>query len=178
MDMTCASAPSVGHCNTMGTASSMNAMAEALGMSLTGCAAIPGPYRERGQMAYATGKRAVEMVWEDLRPSQILTRKAFENAIFAAAAAGVSTNCPPHVIAIARHIGVELDIKDWEMGHDIPLLVNMQPAGEYLGEEFHRAGGVPAVIKELIKAGRFHGDALTVTGKTMAENHENVSFSP
>ena len=178
MDMTCASAPSVGHCNTMGTASSMNAMAEALGMSLTGCAAIPGPYRERGQMAYATGRRAVEMVWEDLKPSKILTRKAFENAIFAAAAAGASTNCPPHVIAIARHMGVELDIKDWEMGHDIPLLVNMQPAGEYLGEEFHRAGGVPAVIKELIKAGRFHGDALTVSGKTMAENHQNVSFSP
>ena len=177
MDMTCASAPSVGHCNTMGTASSMNAMAEALGMSLTGCAAIPGPYRERGQMAYATGRRAVEMVWEDLKPSKILTRKAFENAIFAAAAAGVSTNCPPHVIAIARHIGVELDIKDWEMGHDIPLLVNMQPAGEYLGEEFHRAGGVPAVIKELIKAGRFHTDALTVTGKTMGENHEAVPFA-
>jgi dihydroxy-acid dehydratase len=177
MDMTCASAPSVGHCNTMGTASSMNAMAEALGMSLTGCAAIPGPYRERGQMAYLTGKRAVEMVWEDLRPSQVLTRKAFENAIFAAAAAGVSTNCPPHVIAIARHIGVELDIKDWEMGHDIPLLVNMQPAGEYLGEEFHRAGGVPAVIKELIKAGRFHTDALTVSGKTMGENHEAVPFA-
>jgi dihydroxy-acid dehydratase len=177
MDMTCASAPSVGHCNTMGTASSMNAMAEALGMSLTGCAAIPGPYRERGQMAYATGRRAVEMVWEDLRPSKVLTRKAFENAIFAAAAAGVSTNCPPHVIAIARHIGVELDIKDWEMGHDIPLLVNMQPAGEYLGEEFHRAGGVPAVIKELIKAGRFHTDALTVTGRTMGENHEAVPFA-
>jgi dihydroxy-acid dehydratase len=177
MDMTCASAPSVGHCNTMGTASSMNAMAEALGMSLTGCAAIPGPYRERGQMAYLTGKRAVEMVWEDLRPSKVLTRKAFENAIFAAAAAGVSTNCPPHVIAIARHIGVELDIKDWEMGHDIPLLVNMQPAGEYLGEEFHRAGGVPAVIKELIKAGRFHTDALTVSGKTMGENHEAVPFA-
>ncbi|MFL5332483.1 MAG: IlvD/Edd family dehydratase [Geminicoccaceae bacterium] len=177
MDMTCASAPSVGHCNTMGTASSMNAMAEALGMSLTGCAAIPGPYRERGQMAYATGKRAVEMVWEDLRPSKVLTRKAFENAIFAAAAAGASTNCPPHVIAIARHIGVELDIKDWEMGHDIPLLVNMQPAGEYLGEEFHRAGGVPAVIKELIKAGRFHTDALTVSGKTMGQNHEAVPFA-
>jgi dihydroxy-acid dehydratase len=146
-------------------------------MSLTGCAAIPGPYRERGQMAYATGRRAVEMVWEDLRPSKVLTRKAFENAIFAAAAAGASTNCPPHVIAIARHIGVELDIKDWEMGHDIPLLVNMQPAGEYLGEEFHRAGGVPAVIKELIKAGRFHADALTVTGRTMGENHEAVPFA-
>jgi dihydroxy-acid dehydratase len=178
MDMTLSSAPSVGHCNTMGTASSMNAMAEALGMSLTGCAAIPGPYRERGQMAYATGRRAVEMVWEDLKPSQILTRKAFENAIFAAAALGASTNCPPHVIAIARHIGVELDITDWELGRDIPLLVNMQPAGEYLGEEFHRAGGVPAVVKELIKAGRFHEDALTVSGKTMGENHAKVEFSP
>lgn len=178
MDMTCASAPSVGHCNTMGTASSMNAMAEALGMSLTGCAAIPAPYRERGQMAYATGKRAVEMVWEDLKPSKILTRKAFENAIFVAAAAGCSTNCPPHVIAIARHIGVELDIKDWELGHDVPLLVNMQPAGEYLGEEFFRAGGVPAVIKELIAAGRFHPDALTVAGRTMGENHADVPFSP
>ena len=155
----------------------MNTMAEALGMSLPGCAAIPGPYRERGQMAYATGRRAVEMVWEDLKPSKVLTRKAFENAIFAAAAAGASTNCPPHVIAIARHMGVELDIKDWEMGHDIPLLVNMQPAGEYLGEEFHRAGGVPAVIKELIKAGRFHTDALTVTGKTMGENHEKLPFA-
>ena len=177
MEMTCASAPSVGHCNTMGTASSMNAMAEALGMSLTGCAAIPAPYRERGQMAYATGKRAVEMVWEDLRPSRILTRKAFENAILAAAAAGCSTNCPPHVIAIARHIGVELDIKDWELGHDIPLLVNMQPAGEYLGEEFHRAGGVPAVAKEPLQAWRFPGAALTVTRPTMAANHKDVPFA-
>ncbi len=178
MEMTCASAPSVGHCNTMGTASSMNAMAEALGMSLTGCSAIPAPYRERPQMAYLTGKRIVEMVWEDLKPSKVMTRKAFENAISVAAAAGCSTNCPPHVIAIARHIGVELDIKDWEQGHDIPLLVNMQPAGEFLGEEFYRAGGVPAVIKELIKAGRFHTDALTVTGRTMGENHESVEFSP
>jgi dihydroxy-acid dehydratase len=177
MDMTLASAPSVGHCNTMGTASSMNAMAEALGMSLTGNAAIPGPYRERPQMAYTTGRRAVELVWEDLRPSKVMTRKAFENAIFVAAAAGCSTNCPPHVIAIARHMGVELDVKDWELGRDIPLLVNMQPAGEYLGEEFFRAGGVPAVIKELIKAGRFHSDALTVTGRTMGENHEAVPFS-
>ena len=178
MDMTCASAPSVGHCNTMGTASSMNAMAEALGMSLTGCSAIPAPYRERGQMAYATGRRIVEMVWEDLTPRKVMTRKAFENAIFLAAAAGCSTNCPPHVIAIARHLGVELDIKDWELGRDIPLLVNMQPAGEYLGEEFHRAGGVPAVIKELIKVGRFHEDALTVTGLTMGENHKTIPFSP
>jgi dihydroxy-acid dehydratase len=177
MEMTCASAPSVGHCNTMGTASSMNAMAEALGMSLTGCSAIPAPYRERGQMAYLTGKRIVEMVWEELTPRKILTRKAFENAICVAAAAGCSTNCPPHVIAIARHIGVALDIKDWELGRDIPLLVNMQPAGEYLGEEFFRAGGVPAVIKELIKAGRFHTDALTCTGKTMGENHADLPFS-
>ncbi len=178
MEMTCASAPSVGHCNTMGTASSMNAMAEALGMSLTGCSAIPAPYRERPQMAYLTGKRIVEMVWDDLKPSKVMTRKAFENAISVAAAAGCSTNCPPHVIAIARHIGVELDIKDWEQGHDIPLLVNMQPAGEFLGEEFYRAGGVPAVIKELIKAGRFHTDAFTVTGRTMGENHESVELSP
>ena len=178
MDMTCASAPSVGHCNTMGTASSMNAMAEALGMSLTGCSAIPAPYRERAQMAYLTGKRIVDMVHEDLKPSAILTRKAFENAVSVAAAAGCSTNCPPHVIAIARHIGVELDIKDWEQGHDIPLLVNMQPAGEFLGEEFYRAGGVPAVIKELIKVNRFHPDVLTVSGRTMGENHEAVPFSP
>lgn len=178
MEMTCASAPSIGHCNTMGTASSMNAMAEALGMSLTGCSAIPAPYRERGQIAYATGKRAVELVHEDLKPSDILTRKAFENAIFVAAAAGCSTNCPPHVIAIARHMSVELNVNDWELGRDVPLLVNMQPAGEYLGEEFFRAGGVPAVIKELIKAGRFHTDALTVTGKTMGENHDKVPFSP
>jgi dihydroxy-acid dehydratase len=177
MDMTCASAPSVGHCNTMGTASSMNAMAEALGMSLPGCSAIPAPYRERGQMAYMTGKRAVEMVWEDLTPRKIMTRKAFENAIYVAAAAGCSTNCPPHVIAIARHLGVELDIKDWELGRDVPLLVNMQPAGEYLGEEFFRAGGVPAVIKELIKVGRYNPDALTCTGKTMDENHAKIPFS-
>lgn len=177
MDMVCASAPSVGHCNTMGTASSMNAMAEALGMSLPGCAAIPAPYRERPQMAYATGKRIVGMVKEDLRPSKILTRAAFENAIYVAAAAGASTNCPPHVIAIARHMGVELDIKDWELGRDIPLIVNMQPAGEFLGEEFHRAGGVPAVIKELIKAGRYNSDALTCTGRTMGENHASIPFS-
>ncbi|MEK0085940.1 IlvD/Edd family dehydratase [Benzoatithermus flavus] len=170
MDMVCDSAPSVGHCNTMGTASSMNAMAEALGMSLPGCAAIPAPYRERGQMAYATGKRIVEMVWEDLRPSKIMTRKAFENAIFAAAAIGASTNCPPHLVAIARHMGVELDVKDWEMGYDIPLLVDMQPAGKYLGEDYYRAGGLPAVVRELMEKGRFHEDALTVTGKTYGEN--------
>jgi len=176
MDMTCASAPSVGHCNTMGTASSMNAMAEALGMSLPGCAAIPGPYRERGQMAYATGKRIVEMVHEDLRPSAIMTRKAFENAIFAAAAIGASTNCPPHVIAIARHMGVELDIEDWEIGFDIPLLVDMQPAGRYLGEDYYRAGGLPAVIRELRGKGRWHDDVLTVTGKTYGETIESLDL--
>jgi dihydroxy-acid dehydratase len=176
MEMTCASAPSVGHCNTMGTASSMNAMAEALGMSLPGCAAIPGPYRERGQMAYATGKRIVEMVREDLRPSQVLTRKAFENAIFAAAAIGASTNCPPHLVAIARHMGVELTVEDWGMGYDIPLLVDMQPAGKYLGEDYYRAGGLPAVIMELRKNGRWHDDALTVTGKTFGENIDSLDL--
>ncbi len=177
MDMVCSSAPSVGHCNTMGTASSMNAMAEALGMSLPGCSAIPAPYRERGQMAYATGRRIVEMVEEDLTPRKIMTRKAFDNAIYVAAAAGCSTNCPPHVIAIARHLGVDLDIKDWELSKNVPLLVNMQPAGKYLGEEFHRAGGVPAVIKELIKVGKFHSDVLTCTGKSMGENHETIGFA-
>jgi dihydroxy-acid dehydratase len=155
----------------MGTALSMNSMAEALGLSLTGCAAIPGPYRERGQMAYETGKRIVDMVWEDLKPSDILTRKAFENAIVAASALGASTNCPPHVNAIARHIGVKLDNADWDkVGYDIPLLVNCMPAGKYLGEAFHRAGGVPTVMAELLRKKKGHGDALTVTGKTMAEN--------
>ena len=146
------SAPSIGHCNTMGTASTMNALAEALGMSLPGCAAIPAPHRERGQIAYETGRRIVEMVWEDLKPSDILTREAFENAIVVNSAIGGSTNAPIHVNAIARHIGVELAIDDWEkIGHRVPLLVNMQPAGKYLGEEFHRAGGVPAVVNELMK---------------------------
>ncbi|MFI4987181.1 MAG: IlvD/Edd family dehydratase, partial [Alphaproteobacteria bacterium] len=169
--MVAASTMSVGHCNTMGTATSKNSLAEALGMSLPGCAAIPGPYRERGQIAYETGKRIVEMVREDLRPSRILTRKAFENAIVATSALGASTNCPPHIIAIARHIGVELTIDDWDrIGYDIPLLVNLMPTGKYLGEGFHRAGGVPAVMKELLEAGKIHGEALTVTGKTMAEN--------
>src|SRR5689334_15707321 len=169
------SAPSVGHCNTMGTALSMNSLAEALGMSLPGCAAIPGPYRERGQIAYATGRRIVEMVHENLRPSDILTRQAFENAIVAASALGASTNCPPHIIAIARHMGVELKIEDWDrIGHDIPLLVDCQPAGRFLGESFHRAGGVPAVMKELLDAGKLHGDAMTVTGRSYAANLETV----
>ena len=165
-----ASAPSAGHCNTMGTALSMNCLAEALGMSLPGCAAIPAPYRERAQMAYATGKRAVELVREELTPSRILTRAAFENAIVAASAIGASSNCPPHLIAIARHMGVPLDLDDWqEIGHEVPLLVNCQPVGEFLGEGFHRAGGLPAVMAELLAAGKVRGEALTVTGRTLAE---------
>jgi dihydroxy-acid dehydratase len=171
VDLAIASAPSVGHCNTMGTASTMNALAEALGLSLPGCAAIPAPYRERGQIAYDTGVRAVEIVHEDLRPSDILTRKAFENTIVANSAIGGSTNAPIHINAIARHIGVKLTIQDWEKyGYDVPLLVNMQPAGFYLGEESFRAGGLPAVMNELLKARRIHADALTINGKTMGEN--------
>ena len=171
VDIVTSSAPSVGHCNTMGTASTMNALAEALGMSLPGCAAIPAPYRERAQIAYETGVRAVEMVWEDLKPTEILTRKAFENAIVACSAIGGSTNAPIHINAIARHVGVKLGIEDWEkIGYDVPLMVNMQPAGKYLGEEYFRAGGLPAVMNELFKAGRGHADALTVNGKTMGAN--------
>ncbi len=166
-----ASAPSAGHCNTMGTALSMNSLAEALGMTLPGCAAIPAPYRERAQMAYETGRRIVPMVLEGLTPSKIMTREAFENAIVAAAALGASTNCPPHLIAIARHMGVPLDLEDWQkIGHAIPLLVNCQPAGKYLGEGFHQAGGVPAVLAELLAAGKLRGEAMTVTGRTLAEN--------
>jgi len=171
IDIVARSAPSAGHCNTMGTASTMNAMAEALGMSLPGCAAIPAPYRERGQIAYETGMRAVEIVREDLKPSDILTRAAFENAIVACSAIGGSTNAPIHLNAIARHVGVELAIDDWEkVGYDVPLLVNIQPAGEYLGEDYYRAGGLPAVMRELHAAGRLHGDALTINGKTVKEN--------
>jgi len=170
IELVASSAPSPGHCNTMGTASTMNSLAEALGMSLTGCAAPPAPHKERAVMAYETGKRIVEMVWEDLRPSKVLTREAFENAIVVNSAIGGSTNAPIHLNAIARHIGVELDNDDWEkVGYEIPLIVNMQPAGEYLGEEYHRAGGVPAVVNELMKAGKIR-NALTVTGKTLAEN--------
>ncbi len=171
MDRVCASAPSLGHCNTMGTASTMNAMAEALGMSLTGCSAIPAPFRERMEMAYHTGRRIVEMVHEGLRPSDIMTRDAFLNAIVTNSAIGGSTNAPPHLQAIARHVGVELSVQDWQThGYDVPLLLNMQPAGEYLGESFHRAGGVPAVMGELAKAGLIRGEVMTVTGKPMAEN--------
>jgi xylonate dehydratase len=165
-----ASAPSAGHCNSMGTASTMNAVAEALGLSLPGCAAIPAPYRERGQMAYATGRRIVEMAYEDLRPSRILTREAFLNAIATIAAIGGSTNAQPHLMAMARHAGVQITSRDWAHGSDIPLLVNMQPAGMYLGERFHRAGGVPAVLWELLQAGELIGDVQTVSGRTLAEN--------
>ena len=171
IDAVASSAPSAGHCNTMGTASTMNALAEALGLSLPGCAAIPAPYRERAQMAYETGRRAVEIVHEDIKPSDILTRAAFENAIVACTAIGGSTNAPIHINAIARHIGVPLAIKDWEtLGYDVPLLVNMQPAGRYLGEEYYRAGGLPAVLHELLHARRIHGDAPTINGRRMAEN--------
>ncbi|MDE0345251.1 MAG: dihydroxy-acid dehydratase family protein, partial [Boseongicola sp.] len=176
MDITLSSAPSIGHCNTMGTASTMNALAEALGMSLPGCAAIPAPYRERGQIAYETGVRAVEIVHEDLRPSDILTREAFENAIVVNSAIGGSTNAPIHINAIARHIGVPLNIKEWQdIGFEIPLLVNMQPAGRYLGEEFHRAGGVPAVVNELLKADHIRRNARTVNGRMLAENCQGRS---
>jgi dihydroxy-acid dehydratase len=171
IDIVASSAPSVGHCNTMGTASTMNALAEALGMSLPGCAAIPAPYRERAQMAYQTGLRAVAIVHEDLKPSDILTREAFENAIAACSAIGGSTNAPIHINAIARHVGVKLGVRDWEaVGLDIPLLVDMQPAGKYLGEEYFRAGGLPVVMRELMDAKRIHAGALTINGRTMGEN--------
>src|SRR5436305_1197969 len=172
-ELVASSAPSAGHCNTMGTATTMNSLAEALGMSLPGCAAIPAPYRDRQQMAYLTGKRSVELVREDLRPSQVLTRAAFENAIAVSSAIGGSTNAPIQLNAIARHAGVELDNDDWErIGYDVPLLVNLQPAGEYLGEEYYRAGGVPAVVAELIAMGRINRTAVTVNGKTLYENNE------
>ncbi len=171
MNRVCASAPSLGHCNTMGTASTMNALAEALGMALPGSAQIPAPYRERMEMAYATGKRIVDMVREDLKPSKIITRQALENAIMVNTAIGGSTNAPPHIAAIARHAGLELDVRDWQrIGYDLPLIVNMQPAGTHLGEGFHAAGGVAAVMGEMRAAGLLHGDALTVTGKSVDEN--------
>jgi dihydroxy-acid dehydratase len=178
MDAVAAAAPSIGHCNTMGTASTMNALAEALGLSLPGCAAIPAPYRERGQIAYETGRRAVEIVLDDLKPSDILTRAAFENAIVACSAIGGSTNAPIHINAIARHVGIELAIEDWEtFGYDVPLLVNMQPAGKYLGEDYYRAGGLPAVMHELIEAKRIHTEALTINGKTVGENARDAKVA-
>ena len=171
IDNVVAGIPSAGYCNTMGTASSMNSLAEALGMSLPGCGTIPAPYAERAKMAYLTGVRIVEMVKEDLTPSKILTREAFENAIVVNSAIGGSTNCPIHINAIARHIGVPLDIRDWEtVGHHIHLLANVQPAGQYLGEGFHRAGGISAIVGELMQAGKIQTGAMTVSGKTIGEN--------
>jgi dihydroxy-acid dehydratase len=171
MDMVASSAPSIGHCNTMGTASSMNSVAEALGMSLTGCAVIPAPYRERSQISFETGKRIVEMVFEDLTPSKIMTKKAFENAIVVASAIGASSNCPPHLSAIAKHMGVKINLNDWQkLGHDIPLLVNCKPAGEHLMERFYRSGGIPAVMQELLKQKKLHKSVKTVSGKTLEQN--------
>ncbi len=174
MDLVASSAPSVGYCNTMGTATTMNSLAEALGMQLPGSAAIPAPYRERGQMAYETGRRIVDMVWEDLRPSDIMTRDAFENAIVINSAIGGSTNAPIHLNGIARHLGVPLDNDDWQrLGHQVPLLVNLQPAGEFLGEDYCHAGGVPAVVGELMAGGLLpNPGAVTVNGRTMGENCE------
>ena len=178
MERACSSAPSLGHCNTMGTASTMNSLAEGLGMSLPGNASIPAPYRERYNMAYATGKRIVDMVIEDLKPSDIMTREAFLNVIRLNTAIGGSTNAPPHMIAVARHAGVELSIDDWQtFGYELPLLVNMQPAGQYLGEAFFRAGGARAVMAELLRNGCLDGSVKTVTGKTVAENLEGVDIA-
>ena len=171
MDMAAASAPSVGHCNTMGTASSMNSIAEALGMSLTGGAIIPAPYKEREKISFETGKRIVDMVHEDLIPSKIMTKKAFENAIYVASAIGASSNCPPHLTAIAKHMGIDFGIENWEkLGHDIPLLVNCQPAGEHLMEGFFKAGGIPVIMQELLKNNKLNKNVMTVTGKTIEQN--------
>jgi dihydroxy-acid dehydratase len=171
MELVASSAPSVGYCNTMGTASTMNSLAEALGMQLPGSASIPAPYRERAQMAYATGLRIVDMVREDLRPSQIMTKEAFHNAIVVNSAIGGSTNAPIHITAIARHMGVDVPLQEWQsVGHKVPLLVNIQPAGEYLSEDFHHAGGIPAVVNILMSQGLIKENALTANGKTMGEN--------
>ncbi|MDA9564873.1 dihydroxy-acid dehydratase family protein, partial [Alphaproteobacteria bacterium] len=177
IDIVTSSAPSDGHCNTMGTASTMNSLAEALGMSLTGNANIPAPYRERGQMAYKTGLRIVDMVKDDLTPSAIMTREAFENAIVVNSAIGGSTNAQIHITAIARHIGIELETDAWQqVGYDIPLMANIQPAGEYLCESYHRAGGTSAVMSELLDNDKIHGNVMTVTGKKMSENLKGIKI--
>ncbi|NIJ35244.1 IlvD/Edd family dehydratase [Sphingomonas oligoaromativorans] len=171
------SAPSTGYCNTMGTATTMNSLAEALGMQLPGSAAIPAPYRDRQEISYRTGLRIVDMVREDLKPSDILTREAFHNAIVVNSAIGGSTNAPIHLAAIARHIGVDLPIDDWQaQGHKVPLLVNLQPAGEYLGEDYYRAGGVPAVVNQLMEQGLIHEGAITANGRTIGENCRGVAI--
>jgi dihydroxy-acid dehydratase len=170
-ELLAASASSAGHCNTMGTALSMNCLAEAMGMALPGSASIPAPYRERAQAAYAAGRRIVDMVRDDLRPSHVITRRALLNAIRVNTALGGSTNCPPHLLAVARHAGIELTLQDWETyGYALPLLLNLQPAGEYLAEDFHRAGGLPVVMHELLEHGLLDGDAMTVSGRTIAAN--------
>ena len=177
IDIVTSSAPSDGHCNTMGTASTMNSLAEALGMSLTGNANIPAPYRERGQMAYKTGLRIVDMVKDDLTPSMIMTRESFENAIIVNSAIGGSTNAQWHITAIARHVGVELETAAWQnVGYDIPLMANIQPAGEYLCESYHRAGGTAAIMSELLENSKLHGDVMTVTGKKMSENLQGIKI--
>ncbi len=177
IDIVTSSAPSDGHCNTMGTASTMNSLAEALGMSLTGNANIPAPYRERGQMAFKTGLRIVDMVKDDLTPSMIMTRESFENAIIVNSAIGGSTNAQWHITAIARHVGVELETAAWQnVGYDIPLMANIQPAGEYLCESYHRAGGTAAIMSELLENSKLHGDVMTVTGKKMYENLKGIKI--
>ncbi|MCJ8309725.1 MAG: dihydroxy-acid dehydratase family protein [Hyphomicrobiales bacterium] len=178
-EIVASSAPSPGYCNTMGTATTMNSLAEALGMSLAGSAAIPAVHKERAQVAYNTGKRIVDMVWEDVKPSDIMTREAFENAIVINSAIGGSTNAPIHLKAIANHLGVRLENQDWEdLGWDIPLMLNLQPAGEYLGEDYHHAGGVPAIVNQLLGAGRLpNPGAMTVNGKTIGENCEGVEVA-
>ncbi|MCC5781113.1 dihydroxy-acid dehydratase family protein [Nitratireductor sp. B36] len=172
------SAPSTGYCNTMGTATTMNSLAEALGMQLPGSAAIPAPYRDRQEMAYRTGLRIVDMVHEDIKPSDVMTRDAFINAIRVNSAIGGSTNAPIHLTAIARHLGVELSIDDWQTyGETVPLLVNLQPAGEYLGEDYYHAGGVPAVINQLMSAGLINEDVLTVNGRSIGENCRDAAIA-
>ena len=177
VDLVASSAPSTGYCNTMGTATTMNSLAEALGMQLPGSAAIPAPYRDRQEISYRTGKRIVDMVHEDLKPSDILTKDNFINTIVVNSAIGGSTNAPIHINAIARHIGVELSIDDWQTyGHKVPLLLNLQPAGEYLGEDYYHAGGVPAVVGELMKHGLIRENAPTVNGKTIGENCRDAAI--
>ena len=177
IDLVASSAPSTGYCNTMGTATTMNSLAEALGMQLPGSAAIPAPYRDRQEVSYRTGLRIVDMVHEDLKPSDILTKDNFINSIVVNSAIGGSTNAPIHIVAIARHIGVELSVEDFQTyGHKVPLLVNLQPAGEYLGEDYYHAGGVPAVVNELMKHGLIREDAPTVNGKTMGENCRDTTI--
>jgi len=177
IDIVAAAAPSTGFCNTMGTATTLNSLAETLGMSLPGSAAIPAPHRDRQECAYETGRQIVEMIGADRRPSRILTRESFVNAIRVNSALGGSTNAPVHLIALARHAGVELSLEDWQTyGYEVPLLVNLQPAGEYLAEDFHRAGGVPAVVAELMRHGLIHAEALTVNGRSLGENCRDASI--